>query len=79
MAAKNLRNWKTSIANVVSSVSEEEVIVRSRKLSNLIGSITFSEMMYLILGGELPTKAQARVLEASLVAPIEHGIAPSPR
>ena len=76
MATENMRNWTTKIAKVVSSDTEEEIIVRGQKLSDLIGGITFSEMMYLILSGKLPTKAQARVLEALLVASVEHGIAP---
>ena len=71
-----MANWRTGIAEVVSTESEEEILVRGRKLSELIGSVSFAEMMFLLLTGREATKPQARVLDALLVASIEHGIAP---
>jgi citrate synthase len=76
MAANDMSNWRTSIAEVVSTESEEEILIRGRKLSDLVGSVSFAEMMFLLLTGREPTKSQARVLDALLVASIEHGIAP---
>ena len=76
MAANDMANWRTSIAQVVSTETEEEVLVRGRKLSELVGSCTFSEMMFLLLSGREATAAEARVLDALLVASMEHGIAP---
>ena len=40
------------------------MIVRGHRLSELIGRISFAEMMFLMLRGDLPTPAQARVLDA---------------
>ena len=76
MATMDMKTWRTGIAEVVSSESEEEVIVRGRKLSELTGTVSFAEMMYLMFAGDLPTKPQARVLDALLVSSVEHGIAP---
>ncbi len=76
MATRDVLDWKTSISRVVSDGAEEEVIVRGHRLSELIGRISFAEMMFLLLRGDLPTPAQARVLDALLVASAEHGIAP---
>ena len=76
MSADSMANWRTSIAKVVSTESEEEILVRGRKMSDLIGSVSFAEMMFLRLTGKEATKPQARVLDALLVASIEHGIAP---
>lgn len=76
MAANDLTGWRTGIARVVSTGNEEEVLVRGRKLSELVGSCTFSEMMFLLLSGREATKAEAKVLDALLVASMEHGIAP---
>ncbi len=76
MSADNMTNWRTGIAEVVSTDTEEEVLIRGCKLSELIGSLTFAETMFLLLAGAEPSKAQARVLDALLVASIEHGIAP---
>ena len=79
MQTRDMSSWETSISKVVSSRDEDgedEVIVRGHRLSELIGSIGFAEMMFLMLRGDLPSKAEARVLEALLVASVEHGIAP---
>ena len=76
MATMDMKTWRTGIAEVVSTETEEEILVRGRKLSELTGSISFAEMIYLMFAGDLPTKPQARVLDALLVASVEHGIAP---
>ena len=76
MATRDISSWETSIAEVISTDSEEEVIVRGKRLSDLIGKVSFSEMMFLMLQGRLPSPAQSRVLDALLVASMEHGIAP---
>ncbi len=76
MPTRDMTRWETSICKVVSDGDEEEIVIRGRKLSDLIGAISFAEVMFLMLRGDLPTKAEARVLDALLVASIEHGIAP---
>lgn len=76
MPTRDMRSWETSICRVVSTETEEEVIVRGHRLSDLVGRVSFAEMMFLMLRGVLPTPAQARVLDALLVASMEHGIAP---
>jgi citrate synthase len=76
MATRDVLEWETSISRVVSEGAEEEVIVRGHRLSDLIGRISFAEMMFLLLRGDLATPARARVLDALLVASAEHGIAP---
>ncbi len=76
MATRDMNDWETAISTVVSSEEEEEVIVRGHRLGDLIGRVGFAEMMFLMLQGRLPTEPQARVLDALLVASVEHGIAP---
>jgi citrate synthase len=71
-----MTSWETSIARVISEGDTEEIIVRGHRMSELIGRLSFSEMMFLMLQGRLPTAPQARTLDALLVASIEHGIAP---
>jgi citrate synthase len=51
-------DWETSISRVVSDGAEEEVIVSGHRLSELIGQISFAEMMFLLLRGDLPTPAK---------------------
>ena len=76
MATRDMTSWKTSISQVISTETEEEIMVRGQPLSQLIGKVSFAEMMFLMLAGRLPTPPQARVLDALLVASMEHGIAP---
>ena len=76
MPTRDMTQWETAIAKVVSEGETEEIVVRGHRMSDLIGQTTFAEMMFLMLQGRLPTRQQARVLDALLVASIEHGIAP---
>jgi citrate synthase len=76
MATRDMSRWETAICRVVSDGDTEEIIVRGHRMSELIGKLSFSEMMFLMLQGKLPTKPQARTLDALLVASMEHGIAP---
>ena len=76
MTTRDVSSWETDIAQVVSTGGTDEVVIRGRRLSELIGSATFAEMMFLLLQGRMPSPSQARTLDALLVASIEHGIAP---
>ena len=56
----------------------EAITIRGADLVNdLIGQLTFTEMMYFQLLGERPTAGQTRILDAVLVTLMEHGITPS--
>ena len=46
-------------------------------MDDLIGKLTFTEMMYFQLLGERPTPAQTKILDAVLVTLMEHGLTPS--
>ncbi|MBI4896387.1 MAG: citryl-CoA lyase [Candidatus Aenigmarchaeota archaeon] len=65
------KSWKTKIADS----DEKRTVVRGYTLEDLIDHLSFSEMVYLVLKGTMPTKQQARVMDAMLVASAEHGIA----
>jgi len=56
----------------------EAIYVRGADLvDELIGKLTFTEMMYFQLLGARPTPAQTKILDAVLVTLMEHGITPS--
>jgi citrate synthase len=61
----------------ISTSNAETIVVRGRDLAALVGSITFTEHFWLLLTGALPTPAQLRILDATLVAIAEHGLVPS--
>jgi citryl-CoA lyase len=66
------KKWRTAI----SFHDGYEAYVRGYKLRDLIGKLTFTEAIYLVLKGELPTEKEAKMLEAIFVSIIEHSIAP---
>ena len=76
MGARDMTKWETAISGIISREDEEDVIIRGHRLSELVGRVTFTEMMFLLIKGELPSKGQAKVLDALLAASMEHGIAP---
>jgi citrate synthase len=56
----------------------DDVFVRGKSLCrDLIGQVTFTEMIYFELTGVLPTTGQRMVLDACLVTLVEHGLTPS--
>ncbi|MHA1994459.1 MAG: citryl-CoA lyase [Candidatus Hodarchaeales archaeon] len=68
------RMWETKITKV----SPNELLFRGYPLDELIGSISYPTGIYLALKGELPTKQEERVINAILVATMDHGVtAPS--
>ncbi len=64
--------------SAISTSNASTIVVRGRDLTKeLIGRIGFTEHFWLLLTGALPTPAQRRVLDATLVAIAEHGLVPS--
>ena len=65
-------------SSAICTSNEQTVVVRGRDLvGELIGTIGFTEYVWLLITGALPTAAQRRVLDATLVAIAEHGLVPS--
>lgn len=63
--------------SAISAANASTILVRGRDLNELIGALTFTEHVWLLVTGELPTDAQRKVLDATLVAIAEHGLVPS--
>jgi citrate synthase len=61
--------WSTSIIDIKPGT----INVRGYPIEELIGKLTFPEMIWLMLRAELPTPGHARLLEAALVAGVDHG------
>ena len=62
----------------ISTSNADTIVVRGRDLAaELVGTITFTEHFWLLLTGSLPSPAQRRILDATLVAIAEHGMVPS--
>ena len=61
--------WRTSIIDM----EPGRIEIRGTPIQDLIGQTSFPEMIWLMLRGDRPTQAQARLLEAALVAAVDHG------
>lgn len=68
--AQSVRNWwRTSIIDM----EPGKIAFRGRAIEDLIGNVTFPQMIWLMVRGDLPTKEQAALFEAALVAGVDHG------
>ena len=68
------RFWRTAI----SRVTPGEIRVRGYDLVELVGRRSFGDVVYLLLSGDLPKGNEGRMMEACLVACVEHSVvAPS--
>jgi citrate synthase len=61
--------WDTSIIDI----HPGKIAIRGYPIEQLIGRVRFPEMIWLMLRGELPSAAQAELLEAALVPGVDHG------
>jgi len=64
--------WKTSITRV----EPNRLITRGYSQEDLIGNVSFPEMVYLLIKGEMPSKNEAKMLEAVLISFCDHGVTP---
>lgn len=61
--------WSTSIIDM----EPGRIEIRGNAIQDLIGNVSFPEMIWLMVAGNLPSKKQASLLEAALVAAVDHG------
>ncbi|MEV8371635.1 citryl-CoA lyase [Kribbella sp. NPDC056861] len=61
--------WGTSITDI----RPGEIRLRGYPIEELIGGVSFPQMIWLMVNGELPTEDEARLLELTLVAAVDHG------
>ncbi|GHD45653.1 citryl-CoA lyase [Thalassobaculum fulvum] len=62
----------------IATHTNEDIYIRDRSLCReLIGKLSFTEMIYFQILGRMPTPAQTAVVDACLVTLMEHGLTPS--
>ena len=61
--------WRTSIIDM----EPGRIEIRGRPIQDLIGSISFAQMIWLMVRGDMPSTDQAHLFEAALVAAVDHG------
>lgn len=59
----------------ISTFDEKGSTIRGKNLvDELIGEVTFTDMIYFYILGRMPTPAQSRILDAVLVTLVDHGM-----
>jgi len=61
--------WRTDIIDI----HPGEIAIRGYAIQDLIGRLSFPQMIWLMVRGEVPSREQATLLEAALVASVDHG------
>ncbi len=61
--------WATDIINM----SPGSIRYHGYAIEELIGNLSFSQMIWLMLRGEIPSPEKATLLDAALVAAVDHG------
>ncbi|MBS0445147.1 MAG: citryl-CoA lyase [Proteobacteria bacterium] len=61
--------WRTSVIEMQPGV----IRYRGYPIQELIGRVSFAGMIWLMTRGELPTEGQGRLLDAALMAAVDHG------
>jgi citrate synthase len=61
--------WRTSIIDM----EPGKIAFRGHPIQDLIGTVSFPQMIWLMLRGDLPSREQAALFECALVAGVDHG------
>lgn len=61
--------WPTAVTNI----AEGQIFVRGEAIDQLMAQRSFSEVLTLLLIGRMPSAAEKRIVDAVLVAAIDHG------
>ncbi len=61
--------WRTSIIDMEPGV----IKFRGHHIQDLIGNVSFPQMIWLLTRGDLPSEGEAKLLECALVAAVDHG------
>lgn len=61
--------WETEI----SDIKKNSIILRGKRIEDLIGNVSYSQMLFFLLVGKELTDQQAKLFESVLVAGADHG------
>ena len=65
-------NWKTGITKITPG----KIQIKGYDITQIMDRLSYAETVFLILKGELPTKAEAALMNAILVSSVDHGATP---
>jgi citryl-CoA lyase len=64
--------WKTAITQI----GKGEIRVRGYDIADMMGKLSFSDAVFLVLKAELPSKAESEMMRGILISSIDHGATP---
>jgi citrate synthase len=64
--------WKSKITKVEAN----HLVTKGYRQEDLIGNISFSHVVYLLLRDDLPNKEHGKMMDAILTACVDHGVTP---
>jgi citrate synthase len=65
-------HWKTSITKI----EPNKVSIRGYPVDKLMGNISFSQAIFLVLTGEMPSPDVGRLVDTIFVSSVDHGASP---
>lgn len=71
------RAGRGPVTTEISWSDDKAMYVRGHDLCDLMGNVTFTQMIFLDIFGRMPTHAETVILDVVLVKAVEHGISPS--
>ena len=66
------KKWKTSITSHEGGIPA----IRGYKVPEMLKKLSFTQAIFLVLKGELPTNKEEAMMNALLVAAVDHGVGP---
>ncbi len=66
------KRWKTAITDI----GPNKIAVRGYNIADVMENLSYAETVFLLLKGELPSKAEAALMNAILVSSVDHGASP---
>ncbi len=64
--------WKTAITKIEPNM----IAMKGYRVEELMGQVSFSHVVFLLLKGELPSKEEGILMDAMLVSSVDHGVTP---
>ena len=64
--------WQTAITKI----EPNNIVIHGYKLDQLMGKISFPQMIYLLIKGEIPDHSVGKMIDAILVSSVDHGVTP---
>jgi citrate synthase len=66
------KSWQTAITKI----EPNKILIRGYRLEDLMGKLTYPQMVYLLIKGELPSENVGQMIDAILVSSVDHGVTP---